>query len=400
VLEEDLRRAMVDEVASVPPVPDLADAVIHRAGRVRRRRRNAGLLAGLTVLAGAGMALAWRDADAHQAPPAARRPPVSVTHRGAPTPLPPASAPVRTPASAADVPPDVDVLAAGRVSAMDGSSVPLPGPSMARVFEVPLGWIATSVAGGDEPVWLIGRDHAPRELLPSPAPGGLAVSPDGLRIAWQAHTGDPLSVASLTPAGLVARQRVPVGPRVRLAGWYGPFVVLGAGGNGDTRYDLVDVWRPGDPYLPHGTSAAVAVLGLTADRTALLGLARPTGGRGPVCLLRLDPARDLIDQGRRCLPGTDASMQVTLAPDGRHLSARRDATHLVVVDIAAPDARTVATIACAADAHEVWADARTLVVTTGGEILRYRLDGTAAPDVVTSAAPGNPTASPVPRFGG
>lgn len=403
MLEDDLRRALIDEAAAAPPAPaatGLADAAVRDARRHRRRRRSVlGAAAGVFLLATLGIAVAGTGAvrNAHRpalAGPAATRP-RNATLEAVPTTSGPPSSSWPEPSLA----PDLDVVTAGALSTMDGRLIPLPDPALTRAYRVPLGWLALSASNPSLPLWLIRPDGSAHELLAGVSAAGLAVAPDGQRIAWQRGAGAPLTTATLSATGLTERRVVTVGARVVLAGWFGRYVALGEHrGTGTGGFDRVDVWDPAVAYRAGATSAAVGILGLAADRAGLLGLARPTGRGAPACLVRLDPERRLAAGKRRCLPDLTASGRFALSPDGRLLAGTADATHVVVVDIAGTGSgRPVMRIACDRDAQQVWADARTLVIASPRRgLLRYRVGSAGA---VAVGGTGHGPVSLVPRLG-
>lgn len=398
VIEEDLRRALADRAAAVPPpVPGLAEAAVRGAGRLRRRRALVAVATGVLVFATVGLAVAGTGVP-RGGRPAVLAAPVSARPRGTSGTSPGAAVDSPSARAATTAGPDLDIVSAGVLSTVDGHRIRLPDPALTTAYRVPLGWLALSATDPGRALWLVRSDGSAHEVLARVSTAGLAVAPDGTRVAWQRGVGTPLTVATLSVGGLSDPRVAQVGAGVALAGWYGRYVALGVRRGSAAGFERVDVWDPAGPYRPGSTAAAVDILGLATDRGTLLGLARPAGRGAPACLVRLDPARRLAAAGRRCLPDLTAAGRFALSPDGRMLAGRAGPGHLAVVDIAGTGpARPVTSIACDRDTQEVWADAQTLVISTGSGLLRYRVG---APGPVTLAGTAHGQVSLVPRMGG
>jgi hypothetical protein len=96
-LESRLRTALQEETADVAAAPRLADDMVSRGSRVRRRRRTAGGVAGLAVLA--AVLPVWRavDTSSGPVPPAVSPTPTVITQQPPTTPATPKQSTASTP---------------------------------------------------------------------------------------------------------------------------------------------------------------------------------------------------------------------------------------------------------------------------------------------------------------
>lgn len=390
MLEDALRRTLAARVQSPPPTHDLADRVIRRARRVRRRRTAVSGLAGVLAMTLAGLG-AWslRPDPVPPQPHTLAAPVFPVTPD---TPLHRAMA---ARATASPKPFPIDVIMGDQVETTDGQRVTLPVRQVSQVYRVPTGWLALSADKAAQTAWLVRADGRSFQVADDITPGGLAVDPSGVRLAWQSGPGSPVHTAQLTIDGKTDERVTPFTSTTILLGWVGQYVVLGDG-NKQHVVNRVDVWDPTEPYHPTWIDGVSSVIGLATDGVQLVG--RLAGSDGDqICLVLLDPSgRDVTPHDKRCVNGVMGTSTLTLSPDGRWLVAHSDVHNVVVLPMDTPEPDPTATLPCDWNCRPVWADETTLLVPQRGGVLRFRVSG--ARDTV-SVPGGGDEITLVPRLG-
>lgn len=395
MLEDALRRTLAGQAQSPPSTQGLAQSVVRRARRVRRRRMVASGLAGVlaTTLAGLG---AW----------SLRPDPTPPDHTlvAAPVfPVTPDTPKHHTMATQATQSPKaflpVDMVMGGQVATAEGRRIPLPVRQVSQVYRVPTGWLALSADKSAETAWLVRLDGHSFQVADGITPGGLAVDPSGLRLAWQAGPAGLVHTAQLTIDGTTEEHITRFTPTTTLLGWVGRYLVLGDRDRQQMVY-RVDVWDPTEPYRPTWIPDVSSVVGVASDGAQLLATVADTNtdvGSRQLCVVLVNPdGRGVAPHDRRCASGVDPNGTVTAGPDGRWLVAHSDPADVVVLPLDTPSLAPVATLPCDWNCRPVWADPTTLLLPQPDGILRFTVSG----DRDTVAVPGSGgEVTLVPRLG-
>jgi hypothetical protein len=316
-IEDALRDTFAAEVTAPPALEGVADRAISQAGRIRRTRVGvATAVAMVAIVLTGGVAVALHIGGPIKAPAAA---PNGLP--GALTPWP-AAAPV-------------DLLVGDQIRTPDGRRIPLAETAAPlRAYRVGDGWLVEGqdVGATDHSLWDVRPDGTTRRLISGI---GVAVSPDGLRVAWA--TGDLLKVANLIDGRLVDNQQT--GGRRGLVpyAFAGEAVLLTAQdyvykGTGAPPFDL---WFPSrGAYVP-GPTPKNPVYGMGLAPTGrLLGMVA-VGPQGPdgreYCLAELDLDSLKLTRHVCGLPISPVA-SISVSPDGHYGLITTD-DHLVLIDL-------------------------------------------------------------------
>jgi hypothetical protein len=356
-LEDELRRAFAEHVASVPVAsPTLANDVLRR-GRQLRRRRHQAAASGFAafVLTTAGLiAITWPTTGGHPSAVApADVPPVepaaSVTPSATPVPM---SASASMPALALPF----DLVAGNQLRTMSGRAVTMPnqGP-FERAYRDPTGYLLVEASGPKRKLWHVPQNSGDPKLIIASA-DSIAVSEDGTRVAWTdgrdmsfrlltdplpaKPSGSPSTSASALPPSAAPQARAvatasPSGsPQPRLpsevkttapeigvpVGFVGDAVLLAAPGpaDGRTRYDL---WWPAHGSYHPTWREFLGVYGTRAGGREVV-VVRQDDKNG-ICVSAVEPAA--LNVERSACGVVDVVPQYgSLSPDGRWLVVARD----------------------------------------------------------------------------
>ncbi len=311
-LDSIVRRSLEERVQSPPRMTDTADRAIHGARKMRRRqlaRTVGGAAMALVALAGGLAALrgAFPGGD----------------------PLGPPNQQVGGPSAStpADLRPD---LLLGETSTDIGwaSLLPADGPdvslrdvtgSIEAAYAITEGWLLEAVTTDSaRALWLVTTAGATTRLLDKVE--GLAVAPDGHRMAWRSD--GRIRVGRLSGATLSTDTSTPAPQRGAPIAYNGTDVVLGYSATGG-GVDHFDTWAPSrGNYLPSWsqTSHVIAVYPPATDGS-LFGLVRTAAGDQDVCLAQLNPAAELHPIRTACGLPFLISPPGLVSPDGRWLAA-------------------------------------------------------------------------------
>jgi hypothetical protein len=382
-LEKELRDCLNLQASRAPGAPDVADTVVRRANRVRRRRTVAGTLAVvLTTAVGAyGVVrmgdvprpaasnredfagqVGGRTSVARAAPP--------VTETAAPVTL--TSAVEQEPMAAGSALP-VDVVVAGMLHTFDGRLIDLARlGTVTETYRVPDGWFV--IASRDTTrlsLWFVAAGATPSEVLAGV--DGLAVAPDGRRVAWR--TDNRVFAGTVTREGVTGRRDTTVPVQSTPVGFVGRGVLIASG---TRRYD---VWWPDlGPYTQQSKTVPTGVYGALPDGRTLVAQIPGRSAAQP-CLALLDAAAGLVVRKQACdVPLTSGSVG-WLSPDGRWLVAEGAVDTSVLVDLAHAFGDRKPTLDAGPGPYgaAAWLDKVTLVHAGPGQQLVYvRVDRLAA----------------------
>jgi hypothetical protein len=301
-------------------------------------------------------------------------------HAADPT-APPAVGPDATPvpvpaASPATALTEFSAVVNGRLLLPGGARINLAGikGDVSGARETVDGWLIDERLDAEHvSLWLVRPDKSVRRLLSGA--GGIAVAPDGRRIAWR--DGDILRTGHLTLTGKVERERSTPAPKRGAPVFYtGEAVVLGyseTGGGWDRR----DVWIPANGrYVPswNANDKVRAVYGIAPDGRSMLGLSAGAAGSKSSCLAMLDPRADLAPTRTACLPVELVDHFGRVSPQGRWLAVgafgKDGATGVAVIDLKKVfDHPAVATM-WVGEMGGDWLDARTFITAQGAAPVR------------------------------
>lgn len=385
-LQTELRTSLKRRAALTPPPEHLvidtdllADAAIHRARAVRRRRAGAGLLAVVLVLAGAVTAIRSASFGADPAPGVAAPEREPFPAVGQSVPAGQATVPAPLVSTGRPYAPDaalpVDVVVANRLVTVAGQAADLSGVGhITEAYRLASGWLLVSEASTGESVWFFDGVAAARPLLTDVA--GVRVAADGSRVAWTDRTR--AYVASLDGQGglvVAGETRVPDGAV--------PTAFIGAGvllarRPAEQLWGAYAVWWPGRPLTGQWRVASGVYGGLADGRTVVAQLPGPRDR--PACLALLDAHAGLKVLKQECDLAMTPGAVGWLSPDGRWLVAESTPDESLLVDIAdlfGHDEHTVGT-GPRPTGPGVWTDTRTVVYGGDGHLARLRLDLLAA----------------------
>lgn len=415
-LEDELRGSLARQ-ARHPSRPDpeqLAERVIRRARRVRRRRRLGGATAALALAVTAGWSVVQLP-ERRPAPPVAARSapatqswfaqsgtPAATAMRGSGSVHALAQEVVRLP---------VDVVADGRLVTTNGKSVDLSFAGVvSQAYRVSSGWL---VVGAREPgapasLWLIAENGRHRALLSNAY--GIAVAESGQRVAWRA--GARVWAGVLTETGIGHRAHTLVMGSTVPVGFVGDGVLLSRGNFGGYK-----MWWPEQgPYQPGWADTAVRFYGSLADErtvVAQVSLPQVMADKSAInapqrCLALLDATKALLPRVTAC--GLDLGIRSpgAVSPDGRWLVTGSEG-RTVLVDLTAPSTSRPRVLSTSSPAQGgvAWLDEHTVVlaVGTGKVVVQLRVDERNGKRVdgtkrwVVPAAVGKPVLV-IPRLGG
>jgi hypothetical protein len=311
-LDSIVRASLEERVQSPPRMTETADRAIKGARKMRRRQVALAVSGGavaLVVVAG-GLA-AFRDA---------------LPGRGL---GPPASEPVGAPTSPTPPGPRPDLLL-GQVSSEPGWSSLLTAGGRAvslsdvngsvdAAYSVTEGWLVEAVTTANgRALWLVTSTGSATRLLDKL--DGLAIAPDGHKIAWR--SGDRIRVGRLSGTTLSTDGSTPAPQRGWPIAYTGTDVVLGYSATGG-GIDHFDTWAPGrGNYVASWdkTTHVIAVYPPAADGS-LLGLVHISGGGKDLCLATLNPAAELHPTRTACGLPLVIDPPGLVSPDGRWLAA-------------------------------------------------------------------------------
>jgi hypothetical protein len=417
-LEDELRDSLARQAGHPSVVRSdaelLADRVIGRARRVRRRRRLGGAATALALAAMAGFGPGYLTPDHGQPGP------VAAPSASTPTALTPATRLPSIASTKQDTPSrahalsrqavrlPVDLIANHQLITVDGQSVDVSfAGAVSQAYRVAEGWLVVGVpkAAHRASLWLL-TTAGRRQVLLSGL-DGVAVDAAGRRLAWR--TGSRLAVGRFSGRAVdllddraAADAGVPVG-------FVGDAVLMAGGRRGG-----YEVWWPDRGVYqsaPAGTAMAVYG-GLSDGRTAVgrvsVDAEAVSGGAvvgGQRCLALFDASRRLALLKTLCGLGPVARSPGWVSPDGRWLLTGVTG-RAVLVDLESAGGRPrVVGADPPAPGSVAWLDAQTVVLTAGegSAVVRLRLDErtrkAAENDVERFPVPGmaadDPNAAPV-----
>ncbi len=402
-LEEELRDSLARYAEQLPaPRRDpgkLAEHVIRRARRIRRRRRWVGMSTTAAFVLLVGSALIYLPPGHGPAAPAA--PVVAVP--SVPTLLSPAAelpwitdegAPAKLHGQTRVVPKlPVDLVADDRLMTADGSSIDVSfAGEVSQAYRLAEGWLVVGVpnAAARSSVWLVRAPDERQVLLSGVA--GVAFDPARRRMAWRA--GAKVFLATVDGGGLGKQLRsASVAGSAAPAGFVAGAVLIARGAAGG--YDLW--WPESGAYQEAWAKTAVTMYGGLADGRTAVGqvLADPAaeaGGasKGERRCLALFGVRTVSAGSRsRTQPLVESPLKTVcglglgsrspgwVSPDGRWLLTGAD-DHTVLVDLAQLSVQPrVLSQGLPSVGGVAWLDDQTVVLTVGSgrAVMRLRLDG-------------------------
>ena len=283
LIEEALRDTLAAQVGTAPVVDDPAGRAIEAAGRFRRRRALAGVLAVAASVAFVAGGVAVATQPSHQG--AAERRPVA--------PVPP---------------PPLDVRTGTSILTTDGRTISLAqrGP-VAHALRVEDGWLVTTAGPPGQALYHIDDGGTATWLTVGDR---ILVAPDGRRVAWSADGG--------VWSGERAGQKLTTNHHTSGTGTLEPVAFAGGGLVLGTRKGTssgYDMWYPaaGGYVTAPRTNGRVAAA--TADGTQVFAL---IGSTYP-CLAVLDPPLGLSMVRRACDLSLALDHTLVPSPDGRWL---------------------------------------------------------------------------------
>jgi hypothetical protein len=300
-LEDALRAALREQVASTPPTSEHAQLAIERATGIRRWR-NAGAMLATVLLTAVGI-------SGFVAVQLANRP-VNHGADGGPALIQPS---IRFPMGTG-----VDIFAGYTIMTSAGDQVNIDSPQVVvDVQRVPVGWVYRRADGFVD--LLQANGHSVRLGLFG---SGMVVSSDGTRVATYDDSTLTVEIVSLSTnaIGKVLSTAVPADTEV--VGIVGDLVILRQTSVGCcSRYDA---WNPHlGSFAPSWTQNVETIYGVRADGQ-LVGAVRdttpgPTAGQLCLATLNVLAGGHLTVGGKICDSGLGLQQEGSVSPDGTTL---------------------------------------------------------------------------------
>jgi len=262
----------------------------------------------------------------------------------------------------------VDVVVAGELRTSTGGSISLAViGAVAKAYRSARGWLVVGSRAGGASLWFVAEGGQPQPLLTGV--DGLALAPDGLRVAWRAAAKlylGTVTAGRVETIGEAASEAdgVPVG-------FVGTGVLVASA---DDRYA---VWWPHlNTYVPTWRHLPSGVYGALPDGRTLLAQT-PGGSPAQPCLAKLDATAGLAVRAQTCDIPLNPGAVGWLSPDGKWLIAEGAVDAAVLVDLtdAFGDRRPALNAGPGPYGPAAWLDARTVVhAGPGHELVCLHLD--------------------------